>query len=367
MDGDIRKAYDYVSHKAFAEAARENGISEILILAWLREWRSMKSIFRLDADTKSEEIERSRSLPQGDPAAPCLFNITLDKLASNFILLCRRRRWGKKLEDGSWVDIILFADNYWLVAVNPKMLENMTIAWLDLLAEYGWETPIEELTWCTTRNDDVEIKIEVNNKIARRAKAAAGFKVLGTQITFDNSYEVELESRLRKADSAFWANWGLLGCVSVPLVKRLAVFTASVNATMFWCAGTWNLTRAQNGKIRVRQMRLIRRMLRLKRRDGEVMGDFLYRANSSLKHKLNILGTVFETWDIRATQLRFEWGGHVARVRKLDPNRRVLRVSQHWAYGSIVRSIESHNTGGSATTDTFIIGDGNTTCTETSV
>ena len=38
MDGDIKKAYDFVSHKAFAEAAREKGISEILIMSWLREW-----------------------------------------------------------------------------------------------------------------------------------------------------------------------------------------------------------------------------------------------------------------------------------------------------------------------------------------
>ncbi len=78
-------------------------------------------------------------MPQGDPAAPCLFNITLDRLAYRFTQLCRKKRWGKKLEGGKWVDIILFADNYWLVAVNPKMLENMTIAWLDLLAEYGWD------------------------------------------------------------------------------------------------------------------------------------------------------------------------------------------------------------------------------------
>ncbi len=37
--GDIKKAYDLVSQKAFAEAARENGMSEILVLAWLREWK----------------------------------------------------------------------------------------------------------------------------------------------------------------------------------------------------------------------------------------------------------------------------------------------------------------------------------------
>ncbi len=44
------------------------------------------------------------------------------------------------------MDTILFADSYWLVATNHKMLENMTIAWLDLLVEYGWETPTEEQT-----------------------------------------------------------------------------------------------------------------------------------------------------------------------------------------------------------------------------
>ena len=82
MDGDIKKAYDFVSHKAFVEAAVEKGLDEVLILAWLREWRNMKSIFRLDKETTSEEIPRTRSLPQGDPAAPMIFNLILDTLAA---------------------------------------------------------------------------------------------------------------------------------------------------------------------------------------------------------------------------------------------------------------------------------------------
>jgi hypothetical protein len=124
----------------------------------------------------------------------------------------------------------------------------MTKAWLSLLEEYGWETPTEELTWCTTRDDDILQDITIKDQLTLRAKRAVGFKVLGTQLTFDNNNEVELESRLAKADKAFWANWSLLGCASVPLVKRLAIFVGAVNATMLWCAGTWNLTRAQNEK-----------------------------------------------------------------------------------------------------------------------
>ena len=94
MDGDTKKAYDFVSHKAFVEAAAEKGFDEVLILAWLREWRSMKSIFRLDKEAASEEIPRTRSLPQGDPAAPMIFNLILDTLASRFAKIAEKEKLG---------------------------------------------------------------------------------------------------------------------------------------------------------------------------------------------------------------------------------------------------------------------------------
>ncbi len=77
-------------------------------------------------------------------------------------------------------------------------------------------------------------------------------------------------------------------------------------------------------------------MLRLKAWAGEGMGNFLHRANGILKEKLDDMGIDFETWDIQATQLRFDWGGHVARLRINDPNRLTYRVFKHWDYGLIV-------------------------------
>ena len=94
-----------------------------------------------------------------------------------------------------------------------------------------------------------------------------------------------------------------------------------VDAAVFWCAGSWNLTREQNERLRTFQMRLIRKMLRIKRQEGEDMGGFLHRANGILKVKLSSAILKHETWDLRATQLSFDWGGHVARLQGLDPNR----------------------------------------------
>ncbi len=107
MDGDIKKAYDYASHALFAEAARSRGMHEVLIHAWLREWRNMKSEYKLDLQTTSKEVEWTRSFPQGDPAAPMIFNLALDTIAETFIKTARQKGWGKELQDGSWVNLIL--------------------------------------------------------------------------------------------------------------------------------------------------------------------------------------------------------------------------------------------------------------------
>ncbi len=77
----------------------------------------MKSVFRLDAETTSEELERTWSLPQDDPAALMLFNLIFDTLVVRVTGLANN-----KVQDGTWVNIIRFADKYWLVATDPQML-----------------------------------------------------------------------------------------------------------------------------------------------------------------------------------------------------------------------------------------------------
>ncbi len=99
----------------------------------------MKSVFKLDSQTTSKEVDRTRSFPQGDPAAPMIFNLVLDTLAETLTKTATQKGWGKRLQDGSWVNLIMFADNYWLVATSAKMLSFMTCEWLRLLERIGWD------------------------------------------------------------------------------------------------------------------------------------------------------------------------------------------------------------------------------------
>ena len=308
---------------------------EVLIHAWLREWRNMKSEFKLDSQTTSKEVERTRSFPQGDPAAPMIFNLVLDTIAETFVKTAMKKGWGKKLQDGSWVNLIMFADNYWLVANDAHALRLMTCEWLRLLGDVGWETPAEDLTWCTTADDGISIDIVVDTKLIRRPKRGEGFKVPGTIITFDNNFDVEIENRLARANATFYANWELLGCTSSPLAKRMQIFRATVEATFLWCAGSWNLRVEQLKRIKGAQSRLVRKMLRIKRQVGEDMEELIIRSNHTLKLRLRNKDIKHAWWDERYVQLRLEWGGHVARLKKLDPTRLTYRVYNHWNYNAI--------------------------------
>ena len=144
-----------------------------------------------------------------------------------------------------------------------------------LLGEVGWETPTADLTWSTAADDDYKADIRVNGALTRRADREVGFKVLGTLITFDNHFDVEVENRLTRATATFWVFWELLGCTSTPLAKRIQIFRATVEASFFWCAGSCNLTVEQLQHIKGAPSRLLRKMLRLKRNSGESMTDLI--------------------------------------------------------------------------------------------
>eukprot|EP00969_Alexandrium_andersonii_P309109 13660491-Alexandrium_andersonii.AAC.1 len=75
----------------------------------------MRSIFRLSADASTHPVARTRSIPQGDPAAPAIFNVTVDDCGAMFLGIARDRGWGVELSPGKErLSSVLFADNFWL-------------------------------------------------------------------------------------------------------------------------------------------------------------------------------------------------------------------------------------------------------------
>ena len=143
LDGDLEKAYDYTVHSAVVAGLEAKSVPSVLSAAWLREVRRFGSVFKIDEHVETKPIRRGRSLLQGDPASPPIFNSTLDLPAAAFCTMAKEQGWGYPLDDGTKISLVLFADNFWLFSSGPRELSIMTAAWLEILKKYGWNVPLQ--------------------------------------------------------------------------------------------------------------------------------------------------------------------------------------------------------------------------------
>ena len=91
-------------------------------------------------EVTSRPISRTRSLLQGEPAAPTLFNITLETVANKFQKRAEERIGAFLMKESDCV-LILFADNYGLISNFADKLNDVHQQWITLLMEHGWKVP----------------------------------------------------------------------------------------------------------------------------------------------------------------------------------------------------------------------------------
>ena len=97
-----------------------------------------------------------------------------------------------------------------------------------------------------------------------RARRADGFVAVGVQLQFHGKQTLEIENRVQRLWKAFWAHKVTLRNKDVSLFKRLQFLDAIAKAILFWCSGSWNLTRVQMQMIRSAQQSMSRKVLQFK-------------------------------------------------------------------------------------------------------
>ena len=162
--------------------------------------------------------------------------------------MCQSKGWGYPIENDhnrvhlSFLPILVFADNFWILSKSAPELEAMFSWWFERLRNFGWTVPLEECTWMTSAKDKEVWRVRVGEVEIKRVGRAAGFGALGTLLAADSRTERELENRARRAWAAFFKHEFILCCRNAPLKSRLKLLQILVEPTLFWCAGSWNLT-----------------------------------------------------------------------------------------------------------------------------
>ena len=134
------------------------------------------------------------------------------------------------------------------------------------------EPPVSCLTWCAAA-DLTEGTFQVRGESVTRAPPEVGFKVLGTQITFNNDASVEVQNVASRLWAAFGRNRSLLTCKYISFVKRLR-FLQIVAQQAMWCAGSLNLTSKQCEVLRGVQRHMLRAVIGCKPKPFELDWDF---------------------------------------------------------------------------------------------
>ena len=101
-----------------------------------------------------------------------------------------------------------------------------------ILKEYGWSSPVDELTWCSTVPDGRLASISVGGQKIMRARRVDGFVALGVQLQFHGKQTLEIENRAQRLWKAFWAHKATIRNKDVSLFKRLQ-FLDAIAKTVF--------------------------------------------------------------------------------------------------------------------------------------
>ena len=85
-----------------------------------------------------------------------------------------------------------------------------------------------------------------------------------------------------------------------------------VRNSLFWCAGSWNLTSKSLSKLRGVQQSMVRKMLQPTRLKTETLDNFCERTGSMIKHNMLRHGAV--PFDEVYHREVFKWAGWVVRI-----------------------------------------------------
>ena len=314
-DGDLAKAYDYTEYSEVILGCEKAGVHRTLVAAWVRELSNMSSVFRISSLCESTAVRRFRSLVQGDPAAPSLFNLAIDVPATEFIKECTSLNYGYNI-DGKLIPLIMFADNFWLLATSDTMLKNMIIHWDAILRRHGHHFPRGDLIWTATIPDDSPALVDPFGSGIPRRLHSEGFKAKDSIITTDGRNTGDLDHRIVQFEKALHANSRTLRSSSTKIASKLRLFQAIMRTVLFWGAGTWNLTVRQLSRLRGVQQQWLRRILRIQvtsTLDSDIQIE-LNRETRAWAHKAKIEDIVCMFY-----RLRLEWAGHIARLHDSRP------------------------------------------------
>ena len=291
---DLEKAYDRVPRQEVWRCMREKGVPEKYV-------RIVQDMYeRAEANVKSsmgltESFPVNVGLHQGSALSPYLFDLVMDVVT-------------RDIRDPSpWC--MLFADDIVLCSTRREIVEEKLEEWRREMESRGLKISrkkTEYLKLNGSENGEVNLQGEV-------LKTVEKFRYLGSTVAEDGDLEAEITHRIQ----AGWKNWkkvsGVLCDKRIGVKLKGKVHKTVVRPAMMYGAETWAVKKTQEKKLDVAEMRMLRWMCGVTRRD-------------KIRNE-TIRGTVkVREISDKIQESRLKWYGHVMRRDEQYVGRRVMEM-----------------------------------------
>jgi hypothetical protein len=314
---DLKKAFDRVRHTAVIDALKLQGASlqcvAIICAILLKSELSMSL-----GPVCTQGIGMARGLPQGAPESPLIFIMVVELVLRGLRAKWRTRQSGWAMDD-LWLADICFADDIVLISSSKKDLKRMLKDTIAAFLAVGLEIGLDKTHWTSwPPKPEDHLRIE-GVKIAWEPHLI----FVGSVLDFSGNCRGAIDYRVAQAEKTYHRWKPLLLCPWLSLKRRVALAARAVLVSLLWLAETWTVSKVQDKFLNTWGARLMSRVARVRRNDGEDIGQFWRRLHRVGHGWMRSQGGAVS---VRRRQQLHRFAGHLARVFDCSTVRAALRT-----------------------------------------
>ena len=244
---DLEKAYDTVPREVLWRCMRKRYIPEVHIRLVQDMYQGATTCVKSKRGT-SEHFEVGIGLHQGSALSPFLFIMLVDTISQDV------------RNELPWE--LLYADDLAIIDITSTDTQNRLESWQKVLTDNGLKINVAKTEHLSTRENP--LPIELNGE---ELKNVDHFKYLGSVIDKDGTIDSDVDLRVQAA----WSSWRKLTRVlddrKIPLRLKAKIYETIIRPALTYGSECWAMKVTNKRKIATTEMRMLRGILGVSRRD----------------------------------------------------------------------------------------------------
>ena len=343
---DQEKAFDRVDRNKLWEILKQYGVSTHLTNLCRSLYNNSECIVRATGE-HSEPFTIRSGVRQGCVLSPLLFITYIDNICKETSQAeTARIPHDENTEEEPSANLtireLLFADDQALIAKSEAELQDHMNSLNEMCREHNMKISTSKTEVMTITKEEQTATIHLNEHPLKQVKS---FKYLGSIISSNGRSEDEIENRCNKANQLIGQMAPILKNKHVSITTKKALYNTIFLPTLCYQCQTWTMTEKEKRKITTTEMRFLRRILNVSRRD-KIRNEEI-RTKVGVKAALDFIRKQQVKWFGHASRLPVNSMPQQAMMYRPDGNRGRGRPRKRWTEGiteSMGMSIyEAHN------------------------